>query len=59
MLRVSKEDLRANRPLFINLWNNPIQYLDEKIFGPFLKRDERNKIKIGSDVGKEIGFECD
>jgi hypothetical protein len=51
--------LRANRPLFINLWNNPMQYLDEKVFGPFLKRDERNKIKIGSDVGKETGFECD
>jgi hypothetical protein len=51
--------LRANRPLFINLWNNPMEYLDEKVFGPFLKRDERNKIKIGSDVSKEIGFECD
>jgi hypothetical protein len=33
--------------------------LDEKVFGPFLKRDERNKIKIGSDVDKEIGFECE
>jgi hypothetical protein len=34
----------SKRPLYIYLKNNKLTYLDEKIFGPYLKNDKNNTI---------------
>ncbi len=47
--------INAKRPLFIHLYNNQIQYLNESIFLPLLKLDKRNKINIGGFNP----FDCD
>jgi len=38
--------LGSKRPLFISLFSNHLEYLDQKIFEPILLLDQRNKIHV-------------